>query len=319
MSVIPIKRLGDLGALAKRANAAHAAGIDRFIEAGRALIDAKAQLQHGEWLPWIEKNLDFSIKTAQRYIRVAQADDPEAQLEKEFSNGPALDLLPSEPPPGGGKAVDESLEDDADDVVDDDDEVKLDTVTLSREVLEVVSGLTDRQWGQLKEYEDERRQKCRQESFAARARREMGAERLKWLAAAIEKFRPWFSEADCDGITWLPREVAIGLYHGRYLQGICRAEAQDIRLRGDLLNDDSGNGILAVLLHECCHLVLPPEVMHRKPFQDLAGAVGLTAPWGNTGTSPELKTRLREIMESLGPLPPLPETRVIPARPEHRS
>jgi DNA repair exonuclease SbcCD ATPase subunit len=40
------------------------------IEIGRRLKEAKELLAHGEWLPWLEKETDFSDRTAQRYMRV---------------------------------------------------------------------------------------------------------------------------------------------------------------------------------------------------------------------------------------------------------
>lgn len=64
--------------LAMRANEAHAkarlageAMIAYAIEAGGALLAAKAQVQHGEWLPWLEANFDASVDLANKYMRVA--------------------------------------------------------------------------------------------------------------------------------------------------------------------------------------------------------------------------------------------------------
>jgi hypothetical protein len=42
--------------------------LNDAIEAGRLLSDVKANLKHGEFVGWIEKNLDFDIRTAQRYM-----------------------------------------------------------------------------------------------------------------------------------------------------------------------------------------------------------------------------------------------------------
>ena len=43
-----------------------------ILEIGRRLIEAKAQLEHGEWLPWLEKEVEFSEATAQRFMRIAR-------------------------------------------------------------------------------------------------------------------------------------------------------------------------------------------------------------------------------------------------------
>ncbi len=40
------------------------------IEIGRRLVEAKEMLGHGEWLPWLEKETEFSERSAQRYMKV---------------------------------------------------------------------------------------------------------------------------------------------------------------------------------------------------------------------------------------------------------
>jgi len=40
------------------------------IEIGRRLVEAKELLPHGEWLPWLEKETDFSDRHAQRYMKL---------------------------------------------------------------------------------------------------------------------------------------------------------------------------------------------------------------------------------------------------------
>jgi hypothetical protein len=42
------------------------------IAAGKSLIEAKKQLKHGEWLPWLEQNCEFSERTARGYMRLAR-------------------------------------------------------------------------------------------------------------------------------------------------------------------------------------------------------------------------------------------------------
>ena len=51
-----------------------------ILEIGRRLIEAKSQLQHGEWLPWLAEKVDFSEMTAQRFMKLA----------RECENTPAL-------------------------------------------------------------------------------------------------------------------------------------------------------------------------------------------------------------------------------------
>lgn len=53
---------------------------ERLIAIGQRLIEAKGMLAHGEWLPWLEQNVEMSEKTAQDFMRIA----------REFSNPQAL-------------------------------------------------------------------------------------------------------------------------------------------------------------------------------------------------------------------------------------
>ena len=41
------------------------------IEAGALLLEAKEQLKHGQWLPWLKDHCTISERTAQLYMRTA--------------------------------------------------------------------------------------------------------------------------------------------------------------------------------------------------------------------------------------------------------
>ena len=45
------------------------------IEIGRLLMEQKATLDHGEFLPWIERKLPFNVRTAQNYMAVFRHRD----------------------------------------------------------------------------------------------------------------------------------------------------------------------------------------------------------------------------------------------------
>lgn len=47
--------------------------VTSYWEIGKRLSEAKNQLDHGEWLPWIEENLGYSRKTASNLIRVYES------------------------------------------------------------------------------------------------------------------------------------------------------------------------------------------------------------------------------------------------------
>jgi Protein of unknown function (DUF3102) len=46
--------------------------INHAIAAGELLLEAKRQVKHGEWLPWLAKNCDIAERTAQVYMRLAR-------------------------------------------------------------------------------------------------------------------------------------------------------------------------------------------------------------------------------------------------------
>ena len=74
----PTAEIDDLDVLAKAvrehlqasANAAQNF-LEHTLDAGDALIRAKAQVKHGEWLPWL-KLCDLSADKAERYMKLAR-------------------------------------------------------------------------------------------------------------------------------------------------------------------------------------------------------------------------------------------------------
>ena len=47
-------------------------GLQHALKCGELLAQAKALVNHGEWLPWLSKNCAVSERTAQAYMRVFQ-------------------------------------------------------------------------------------------------------------------------------------------------------------------------------------------------------------------------------------------------------
>ena len=81
--------------LAQEINAEHAAahadarsGLERRSACGELLLQVKAQTAHGAWLPWIDANLTFGARQAQKYIRLAESWD-------RLPNANSDSLLPS--------------------------------------------------------------------------------------------------------------------------------------------------------------------------------------------------------------------------------
>lgn len=65
------------------------------IEIGRRLVEAKEMLNHGEWLPWLERETEFSNSSAQRYMKLF--DEYGASQQGLFgpeTNSPTLGNLP---------------------------------------------------------------------------------------------------------------------------------------------------------------------------------------------------------------------------------
>jgi hypothetical protein len=96
-----------LADLAARIRAEHEAsaiamqrGLEHAINAGRLLIEAKAQLKHGQWLPWLAEHCEVSERTASLYMRLARhAPELEAKAQPvaDLTVRGALELLA--PPP----------------------------------------------------------------------------------------------------------------------------------------------------------------------------------------------------------------------------
>src|SRR3954447_26941881 len=83
--------LADLAARIKAEHGAVASALKdsvrHAIAAGELLIEAKAQLAHGQWLPWLSDHCTISERTAQLYMRVAKnRADIEAQIRNDVAD-----------------------------------------------------------------------------------------------------------------------------------------------------------------------------------------------------------------------------------------
>lgn len=73
-------------------------GGEAILTIGRCLIEAKDQLSHGEWLPWLSEEVGYSERQAQRFMRLAQgyATNPTALSDLGATKALALLALPPE-------------------------------------------------------------------------------------------------------------------------------------------------------------------------------------------------------------------------------
>jgi Protein of unknown function (DUF3102) len=74
-----LARSNSLTDLAARINTEHEAAsealrrsLDHAITAGTLLLEAKAQLSHGQWLPWLKTHCHVPERTARLYMRLAR-------------------------------------------------------------------------------------------------------------------------------------------------------------------------------------------------------------------------------------------------------
>jgi hypothetical protein len=65
--------------------------IDAARECGELLLEAKAQVEHGSWLPWLEANTRVGARQAQKYMRLARAD--KCELGSHLGINAALEAL----------------------------------------------------------------------------------------------------------------------------------------------------------------------------------------------------------------------------------
>lgn len=124
MTPLPVLASGILSAH-KAFLATAASALEYAKQAGELLSEAKAQLPHGEWLPWLEAQCpSISARVAQGYMRIAREWpkllDAAAQNETAVSYLPIRDALtiladgwtdPGELGPGGADADVEASDD----------------------------------------------------------------------------------------------------------------------------------------------------------------------------------------------------------------
>jgi hypothetical protein len=70
------QRLDQLAEKAKEAHSAAqkfaATAVERALEAGRALLEARDLCPHGTWTPWLKKHFEREVTSARRYMKAAK-------------------------------------------------------------------------------------------------------------------------------------------------------------------------------------------------------------------------------------------------------
>ena len=74
LTAMPLVTLADLANEAAAACEKSArTTVEQAAVCGRALLAAKEQCEHGQWMHWLRQNFDYDTSTAQRYMQVAKA------------------------------------------------------------------------------------------------------------------------------------------------------------------------------------------------------------------------------------------------------
>ena len=104
-NIVDVERSNRLPELAARIKEEHEAtavalqrGLEHALAAGKMLIEAKALLKHGQWLPWLAEHCAMSERTAQAYMQVAHSfakigDEAKAQRVADLGFRDALHSL----------------------------------------------------------------------------------------------------------------------------------------------------------------------------------------------------------------------------------
>ena len=71
--------------------------VKKAIEVGRLLTEQKEKLSHGEWIPWVDRNLTFGYSQATRYMKIfRERGNPNIELAQHLTQAIALIADPKE-------------------------------------------------------------------------------------------------------------------------------------------------------------------------------------------------------------------------------
>jgi hypothetical protein len=131
--------------------------------------------------------------------------------------------------------------------------------------------------------------------------------REAWLRAAADELRPHFGSCGYE----LPEHIRFAIAFpstGRKGKRVGECwhsstsddSAYEIFIRADLWKPDE---VLAVLIKELVHTLLPPDAGHGQVFKTAATRIGLEGPMRQAAPGPLLKEKLHDLADRLGPLP----------------
>lgn len=96
-AVLAVEQPRDIETITGELLEAKRVGGEAILTIGRCLIEAKKILPHGEWLPWLNEKVEYTERTAQRFMRLAQEySNPTTLSDLGASKALALLALPPE-------------------------------------------------------------------------------------------------------------------------------------------------------------------------------------------------------------------------------
>jgi hypothetical protein len=99
---LPLETLAEMAnEAAELAERDMVSALQRAHDCGRYLVAAKAQIPHGQWMQWVRVNFDRELRTASRYMQIAEAFPSRSMLDGVVSVRHAMRLIAqdSEPDP----------------------------------------------------------------------------------------------------------------------------------------------------------------------------------------------------------------------------
>jgi hypothetical protein len=145
------------------------------------------------------------------------------------------------------------------------------------------------------------------------------AERQEWLEKGVKLLRPWFKDVGYP----VPDNVRVSVGWPRGAHGRGRAigqcwyaEGSDDKHHEIFVSPELGNSnrkgfdkkanavrVLGVLAHELAHSVAGPKAKHKKPFKEVATAVGLEGKMTATTEGPIFVEQALKIIDKIGTFP----------------
>ena len=126
-----------------------------------------------------------------------------------------------------------------------------------------------------------------------------------WLNDAVEELRGLFKE---HGYNFGKVNISVGWPGGtrgnhsstigQSWESIASSDSRNNIFISPSINNTEQ--VLAVIVHELCHVVNDCQDAHNKPFIAIARKVGLLQPWTATKASDDLKLRLKAVEDKIG-------------------